>query len=150
MHFSTRTRFAIQMMVVLSVYGSEDNVKIKDISKRQNISVKYLEQIVATLNKAGFVKGERGPQGGYRLGMRPDRITAGMIVRLMEGTQSEGDGETKGSSEPWAARCLDMGLWSRINESVDEILDGTTIADLVDLARSNGLVDSMDSPEYFI
>ena len=65
-HFSTRTRFAIQMMVDLAAYGTDGNVKIKDMSRRQDISAKYLEQIMTVLNKAGLVKGERGPQGGYR------------------------------------------------------------------------------------
>jgi len=150
-HFSTRTRFAMQMMVDLAVYGSEGNVKIKDISRRQDISVKYLEQIITALNKAGYVKGERGPQGGYRLGMRPDKITAGMVIRLMEGSHSgsETDAPLKGEC-PWIAKCVDIGLWEKINGSVDEILDGTTVADLVDLAKRNGYLEAVSSPEYFI
>lgn len=150
-YFSTRTRFAIQMMVDLATYEADGNVKIKDISRRQDISVKYLEQIITVLNKAGLVKGERGPQGGYRLGMRADKITAGMIVRLMEG-----NGGTSGSAQeskaecPWIAQCVDMGLWSRIDKDVDAILDGTTIEDLIDLARREHLMDRLDGPEYFI
>ncbi len=149
MHISTRTRFAIQMMVDMTVYESDGNVKIKDMARRQNISVKYMEQIVTTLSKAGYVKGERGPQGGYRLGVKADEITAGEIVRLMEGTDdkdaSDGEGEC-----PWISQCVEMGLWSRVNSAIDEILDGTTIMDLVDLARKEGLLDRVDAPEYYI
>lgn len=151
MHFSTRTRFAIQMMVDLAMYEKDGNVKIKDISRRQDISVKYLEQIITVLNKAGLVKGERGPQGGYRLGMRADRITTGQIVRLMEGSAgSAGDSIGSKAESPWIAKCVDLGLWRRIDESVDSILDGTTIEDLIDFAKREGLVDALDSPEYFI
>ncbi len=150
-HFSTRTRFAIQMMVDLAAYGTDGNVKIKDMSRRQDISAKYLEQIMTVLNKAGLVKGERGPQGGYRLGISPDRITAGAVVRLMEGSGNPSQSESGGRAEcPWISKCVDMGLWSIIDRSVDEILDGTTIADLVDLARKKGLIDAPDRPEYFI
>lgn len=137
------------MMVDLATYEADGNVKIKDISRRQDISVKYLEQIITALNKAGFVKGERGPQGGYRLGMRPDKITAGMIVRLMEGNGSASAQEGRAEC-PWIAKCVDMGLWSKIDEAVDAILDGTTIADLIDLARREKLMDLLDGPEYFI
>lgn len=149
-HFSTRTRFAIQMMVDMAAYESDGNVKIKDISRRQNISVKYLEQIITVLSKAGLVKGERGPQGGYRLGVRPDSITAGAIVRLMEGDQQEPASSDAGAECPWIAQCVNLGLWARIDESVDSILDGTTISDLIEFARKEGLMDLVDSPEYYI
>lgn len=137
------------MMVDLAANGTENNVKIKDISRRQDISAKYLEQIITVLNKGGLVKGERGPQGGYRLGMSADRITAGAVVRLMEGADQPAQVESNAEC-PWIAKCVDMGLWSIIDRSVDEILDSTTIEDLVELARRKGLIDALDRPEYFI
>ena len=149
MYFSTRSRFAIQILVDLTVYGYENNVKIKDVSKRQGISVKYLEQIVAVLNKAGYVKGERGPQGGYRLGMNPEDITAGMIMRIMDGSQSEDDTE-KNAECPWISKCVDQGVFAKLCKSMDDILDKTTIADLVDFAKREGFMESIDGPEYFI
>ncbi len=149
MHISTRTRFAVQMMVDMAVYESDGNVKIKDMARRQNISVKYMEQIITVLSKAGYVKGERGPQGGYRLGMKAEDITAGEIVRLMEGTDDR-DGPDGEGECPWISRCVEMGLWSRVDAAIGEILDGTTILDLIDLARREGLLDRVDAPEYYI
>ena len=119
------------------------------MSKRQGISVKYLEQIVAVLNKAGYVKGERGPQGGYRLGMNPEDITAGMIMRIMDGSQSEDDTE-KNAECPWISKCVDQGLFAKLCKSMDDILDKTTIADLVDFAKREGFMESIDGPDYCI
>lgn len=149
MQLSTRTRYALRMMVDMTLYEAYGNVKIKDISKRQDISVKYLEQIITTLSKAGYVRGERGPQGGYRLGMDPKDITAGMIVRLMEGGTAPAPC-AKGEDCPRASECVTSDLWKRISAAVDEILDSTTIADLAENARKQNLVTIVDSPEYFI
>lgn len=137
------------MMVDMSLYQVYGNVKIKDISKRQDISVKYLEQIITSLSKAGYVKGERGPQGGYRLGMDAKDITAGMIVRLMEGGTAPAPC-IKGEACPRASECATTNLWRRISEAVDEILDSTTIEDLAEDAKRQNIVTILDSPEYYI
>lgn len=85
MNFSSKSVYAIQLLVDMAVYGDYGNVKVRDISERQGVSAKYLEGIVSVLGKAGIVKGERGPQGGYRLGMSSRNITVGMVVRAIEG-----------------------------------------------------------------
>ena len=85
MKVSTRGRYALRMMLDIATNDHGEPVRIKDIAARQDISVKYLEQIVSVLTKAGYVKSIRGPQGGYRLARLPKDYTIGMILRLTEG-----------------------------------------------------------------
>jgi Rrf2 family protein len=142
-------------MLDLAINGSKDNVKIKDVAKRQEISVKYLEQIISILNKAGYVKSERGPQGGYRLSKPPEEFTAGMIIRLMEGStapvaclQSDVN-ECKRSNN-----CISLILWKKLNEAVDGVLDGTTLSDMIEWAPKGQLIEidipELQLPEYYI
>ncbi len=85
MKYSTKSRYALRLMVDLTLHGNGDYIALKDISERQNISVKYLEQIVSVLGKAGMLKSVRGPQGGYKLAKDPSEYTAGDILRITEG-----------------------------------------------------------------
>lgn len=86
MKISTKGRYAVILMLDLATYNTGEPVRLKDIAKRQQISEKYLEQIISLLNKAGFVKSIRGPQGGYMLKNPPERYTVGMILRQTEGS----------------------------------------------------------------
>ena len=85
MKISTRGRYALRMMVEIAMHDREEWVSIKDISERQGISVKYLEQIVTNLTKSGLLLSSRGPRGGYMLAKNPDEYTAGEILRVIEG-----------------------------------------------------------------
>ena len=86
MKISTKGRYALRLMLDLALHDSDAPVRIKDIAARQDISDKYLEQIISSLNKAGYVKSIRGPQGGYKLARDPESYTVGMILRLTEGS----------------------------------------------------------------
>lgn len=89
MKISTKGRYALRLMLDLAQYSNEQEyVSIKKVSKRQDISEKYLEQIVAQLSRAGYVRSTRGAQGGYCLTMEPDQYTVGMVLRLIEGNLS--------------------------------------------------------------
>ena len=85
MRFSTKSRYALRLMEELAQRNSDCCVSIKEISESQNISLKYLEQIVTPLARAGLVAGERGSHGGYRLTRPPEEYTAGEIIRAIEG-----------------------------------------------------------------
>ena len=85
MKISTKGRYALRLMLDLAVYNTGQPVSLKDIARRQEISEKYLEQIISMLNKAGFVRSIRGAQGGYLLGREPSWYTVGRILRLTEG-----------------------------------------------------------------
>ena len=86
MKISTKGRYALRLMLDLAMNSGGELVRIRTIAARQEISEKYLEQIISTLNHAGFVKSVRGAQGGYRLAKEPKDYTVGMILRLTEGS----------------------------------------------------------------
>ena len=90
MKVSTRGRYALRLMLDLALNNTGEPVRLKDVAKRQEISEKYLEQIISILNKAGFVKSVRGPAGGYSLKRKPEEYTVGMILRLTEGSPCAG------------------------------------------------------------
>ena len=91
MKISTRGRYALRMMLDMVLSDSDKPVRVKEIAERQEISEKYMEQIMSVLNKAGFVRSVRGPQGGYFLTKKPEEYTVGMILRLTEGSLSPVD-----------------------------------------------------------
>ena len=88
MRISTKGRYAIKLMLDLATNDNGEPIRLKDVARRQEISEKYLEQIISVLNKAGYVKSVRGPQGGYLLQRRPEEYTVGMILRLTEPRRS--------------------------------------------------------------
>ena len=86
MKISTKGRYALRLMMDLAENNSGSPISLKDVAKRQDISDKYLEQIISILNKAGYVRSVRGAQGGYMLKMEPQNYTVGMILRQTEGS----------------------------------------------------------------
>ena len=86
MKISSKGRYALRLMLDIAQHDNGTPIRIKDISLRQEISDKYLEQIISILNKAGYVRSIRGPQGGYLLTRQPEEYTVGMILRLTEGS----------------------------------------------------------------
>lgn len=133
MKISTKGRYALRLMLDLALNNTGEPVRIKDIAARQEISDKYLEQIISTLNKAGYVKSIRGPQGGYRLAKEPEKYTVGMILRLTEGSLSpvpclEEDVNTCERQE----MCVTLRLWQMLNNAISDVVDKVTLADLVE------------------
>lgn len=131
MKISTKGRYALRTMIDLAMNDTGENISIKAIAARQGISTKYLEQIISTLNKAGYVKSERGANGGYRLTKKPEEYTVGMILRLTEGslaittcTQDE-----QNLCERYGC-CATVKVWEKINKAISDVVDNITIADL--------------------
>ena len=132
MKISTKGRYALRLMIDIALHDSQGPVRIKDVATRQQISDKYLEQIVSSLNKAGFVKSLRGPQGGYRLTKKPREYTAGMILRLIEGSLAPVSCLDEPVNHcPRYNICATMTLWERMYNAVNEVIDNITLADLV-------------------
>lgn len=114
----------------------EKAISIKEISARQNISDKYLEQIIAVLTKAGFVRSVRGPQGGYSIKRRPEEYTVGEILRLTEGSLAPvACVEEDDSYCEREKYCATVEIWRRVNEAVNEVVDNITLADLVKIQQ---------------
>jgi Rrf2 family protein len=137
MRISTKGRYALRLMIDLAMHNSGSPISLKDVARRQEISDKYLEQIIAVLNRAGYVRSVRGAQGGYLLRKQPEEYTVGMILRLTEGSLSpvpciEADDEVNCDKQ---ADCVTLILWKKINEAVNDVVDSTTLQDLVDWQR---------------
>lgn len=132
MKISTKGRYAVRLMLDIAVNSGGENVSLKDISKRQDISLKYLEQIVNTLSKAGLLRSQRGAQGGYRLTKTPEEYTVGDILRVTEGELAPVSClEGKENSCSKSASCPTLKFWTGLYKTITDYLDGTTIADLM-------------------
>lgn len=134
MKISTKGRYALRLMLDLAQHCNEqDYISIKKVSQRQDISEKYLEQIVAQLSRAGFVKSIRGALGGYRLVMEPKDYTVGMILRQIEGNLSSVSClEDNPNKCRRCNNCVTLEVWQQINDAVDAVIDNITLQDLVE------------------
>lgn len=138
MKISTKGRYALRLMLDLAMNSSQGNIPIKEIATRQEISEKYLEQIINILNKAGYVKSVRGSFGGYRLAFKPKDYTVGMILRLTEGSLSPvpcADDENYCERED---KCVTNFVWKEISKAVSSVVDNITLEDLMEKQRGIG------------
>lgn len=131
MKISTKGRYALRMMLEFALHPDECT-KINQVAERQQISVKYLEQIVTILSRAGYVKSMRGSQGGYKLTRDPSEYTVGMILRLTEGNLAPvaclEDAENQCQR---AGVCVTLNVWKQLNDAINQVVDNVTLADLV-------------------
>lgn len=133
MKISTKGRYALRLMIDIAIHSVAEPVRIKDIAKRQDVSEKYLEQIIAVLNKAGYVKSIRGPKGGYLLTKQPADYTAGMILRLTEGSLAPVSClEFEENDCPRQDQCATLELWKRLDQAIKDVVDSVTLEDLVE------------------
>ena len=129
MRISTKGRYALR----LAQHESKEPVRLKDIAARQEISLKYLEQIISVLQKAGYVRSIRGPQGGYQLKQPPQEYTVGDILRLIEGDLAPVSCLEAGA-KPCRRQsgCGTLRLWRELDEAIRGVLDRYTLKDLLD------------------
>ena len=133
MKISTKGRYALRLMIDIAIHSAAEPVRIKEIAKRQDVSEKYLEQIIAVLNKAGYVKSIRGPKGGYLLTKQPAEYTAGMILRLTEGSLAPVSClEFEENDCPRQDQCATLELWKRLDQAIKDVVDSVTLEDLVE------------------
>ncbi len=132
MMISTRGRYALRVMIDLAEHNNGSYIPMKDVAKRQEISLKYLEKILPVLSKNGLIEGVHGKGGGYRLTRDPSDYTAGEILRLAE------DGLVpinclKDGAPPCqqAAECRTLSMWQGFYKLINEYFDGITIEDLM-------------------
>jgi Rrf2 family protein len=133
MKISSRGRYAIDLMVDLALYDKGEPISVKDIARRQQISGKYLEQIVSMLQKAGMVSSIRGAQGGYRLKRKPEEYSIGSILRVTEGDLAPvacvEEGETGCANR---STCSTIKIWQKLNSAINDVVDNISLADLVE------------------
>lgn len=132
MKISTKGRYALRLMLDIAMNDSIEPVRLKDTAERQSISVKYLEQIISQLVRAGYVKSIRGPQGGYRLTKTPKEYTVGMILRQVEGNMVPvACLEDDAISCERQSECVTLRIWKELDEAMRSVLDKYTLNDLI-------------------
>lgn len=133
MKISTKGRYALRLMLDLASANPTEPVSLKDVANRQGISDKYLEQIIAILNKAGCVKSIRGAQGGYLLRKEPKEYTVGMILRLTEGSLAPVSCvEDEDFVCDRAEQCVTSIVWKKVNDAVNNVVDNITLQDMLE------------------
>lgn len=133
MKISTKGRYAVRMLLDLAAHGGSGYVSLKDIAQRQEISKKYLEQIVTILNRADILQTSRGFQGGYKLAKSPDKYTIGMILRLTEGSLAPVSCLEQAPNKcPRSSSCPTLFIWQGLNDIINNYLDSITLQDILD------------------
>ena len=144
MKISTKGRYALRMMIDLAEHQNCGFVALKDIAYRQNISKKYLEQIIPILNKSDILKTTRGSQGGYMLSKSPDKYTVGEILRLTEGSLAPVDCLNQDPIEfQRSGECATLPIWQGLNRVINEYLDNITLQDILDQQKERYMNDYM-------
>ncbi len=131
MKLTTRSRYGTRLIMDIALCQDQGPVRIADVSKRQGISVKYLEKLIRVLKRGGYVRSRRGPSGGHVLAKRPDEITIGELVRVLEGTEGLVVCEVNGGPCPRMPSCKTHQIWQDASEAMYGKLDKVTVADLI-------------------
>lgn len=129
MKISTRGRYALRVMIDLAINGKENYISLKDIANRQEISMKYLEQIVSILNKAGLVDTLRGNNGGYKLNRKPSEYIVGDILRVVEGDLTPVYCVHEECSRK--KNCKTYSFWKGLDQVISDYVDSKTLEDLI-------------------
>ena len=129
---STKGRYALRVMVHFAQRGGEEYIPLKEIAEAEGISQKYLESIMSTLSKAGFVDAVHGKGGGYRLNRKPECYTIGSILKLTEGGLTAVSCTSQGASACARTECCHAKpMWDKLDKMIDDFFEGITLADLL-------------------
>ncbi|MFZ3101500.1 MAG: Rrf2 family transcriptional regulator [Desulfitobacteriaceae bacterium] len=134
MKLSTKGRYGVKAMFDLAQHMGEGPISLRSIAERQGISEHYLEQLISGLRKTGLVKSVRGAQGGYVLGREPEKIRVGDIIRVLEGPIAPVDCVSEEDPESClkAEFCVTRTIWEKVRDSIADVLDSITLADMVE------------------
>jgi len=142
MKLSTRSRYGTRMMIDLAEHYDEGPVQTGQIAGRQNISLKYLEQLIIPLKKCDFIKSTRGPKGGHMLAKPPDEITIGEIVRVLEGKGMLTDCIGESNACERSDICPARDIWKMATNALYGKLDSLTLSEVIE--RSKKIRDGLN------
>lgn len=151
MKVSTKGRYALRIMIDLAEHDTGEYIRLKDIAKRQGITLKYMEQIMPILTKSGYVRSFRGNNGGYMLARKPEEYTAGEILRAAEGSLSPVSciEDTPNNCEHYE-QCRTVKFWEGLWEVITEYTDKFTLRDLMKSGDIESPIcgeDKLETPE---
>lgn len=151
MKLSTKVRYGVRALFDLAYHCQGVSGQVKDIARRQHISIRYLEQIFHRLKKAGLVKSERGPKGGYLLSRPASQITVGDVYRATEGPLVLVSCTGKDESCKHAIDCAAVGIWKHLNDDLGRLLDSVSVEEFCTTAEQKGIAREADNKYmYFI
>lgn len=139
MKLSTRSRYGMRAVFDLAKAYGDGPLQIKSIAKTEDISNKYLEQLISILKSAGLVRSVRGPKGGYYLSRPPEKINLSEVFRVLEGPFLPVDCLVESDYCGKCSDCMMKMVWTKLQNSVDEVLGAITLADLVKLSENGGV-----------
>ena len=133
MKLSTKGQYGLKAMISLGVYAKDDYITLKEIADNVEVSDNYLEQLIALLRKAGYVKSRRGSQGGYKLAVDPKDISVGQILRALEGSLAPTSCSCEDSPSQCTNhdKCITQGVWIKIRDSINHVVDSIMLEQLV-------------------
>lgn len=133
MRISTKGRYALRMLIDLAEHQGCGYISLKEISERQGISKKYLEQIIPIFNNTDILRANRGSRGGYMLGRSPEKCTVGEVLRLTEGSLSPVECVDQNPIDcARSSDCPTLPIWQDLSRLINEYLDGITLQDILD------------------
>ena len=131
MWLSSKTRYGLKAIYEIGLHAKEGPISLNNIAEKYDISLSYLEQIIALLKKDKLIKSTRGPQGGYSLAREPDLISVGEIIRSLEGSYAPTDCVEQGECFN-ATSCVTRPVYKKINDSISQVVNNMTLQDLID------------------
>ena len=138
MKISTRGRYGLRALLDLALHQGEGLVLLKDIARREEISLPYLEHLITPLVAAGIVRSSRGPKGGVLLAKSPEEIKLSEVVQLLEGSIALVDCVNDSKVCHRSALCVTRDVWNEMKAAMIQVLDSMTLQDLVERQRQKG------------
>jgi Rrf2 family iron-sulfur cluster assembly transcriptional regulator len=138
MKLSTRGRYGTRLMVDLARHYHQGSIPLKDIARRQDLSVKYLEQLIIPLKAAGLIRSVRGAKGGYRLARKPDEISVAQVIDVLEGGVSLVDCVNHPEVCGHEAECPTRPIWLGMSQLLKEKLSSLSLQDILNGSKSAG------------
>jgi Rrf2 family protein len=144
MKISTRGRYGVRLLIDLAEHSDESHVSLASVADRQNISIRYLEQVAVIIRRAGYIRSVKGASGGYALAMKSQDIVIGDVLRILEGDMFVVDPPLPNVKETKLQRCIRLTVFERLNERIAQVINRKTLASML------GTVDPDESYMYFI
>jgi Rrf2 family protein len=142
MKLSTRTRYGTRALLELALHKGEGPIFLKEIARQQQISLPYLEHLVAPLIAGGIIRSTKGPRGGISLARNPEDIKLSEITQILEGSVAPVECVNNPDVCDRSGSCVTRDIWSRLKEAMDDVLESTTLQDLVERQKKKGQPES--------
>lgn len=138
MQLTTKGRYVIRALIDMAIHVDDGPLLVRDIAERQGMSSRYLEQLLLAPKAAGMIRSTRGSHGGFALAKPASQITLAEIVQIMEGSISPTECADDPGACPGSSSCVTHEIWVKIKRCIDEVLESTTLQDLVNRQNEKG------------